>query len=307
MTDIGRKLQQARTEKGIQLEDIAARTRINVAYLRDLELGKFDFLPLPYVIAFAKTYAGLVGIDGEELVKELRQPAPIPSKHEPEPKAMAPKARALKAEAVAHVQLQSQVQSRNDNLAREVVKPSASIPYLKEITLGLGIVLVMALLLYLVARSPDKPGTAKRTTRIPSSQEAANQVQEIPLSEMARQAEQKAASLPESSGSPTAAVSSFSLEARIAEQVWLNVAVDDSAATDAIYRPGSVRSWTAKEKIRMSVGNAGGVSLMLDGKDLGKIGQPGQVAELVITRDGIDKQVRRARRRPISPTDTTGT
>ena len=58
-----------REKKKISIEKVALDTRININYLNALENEEFDFLPKPYIIGFAKTYARYLGIS-EKLVQE---------------------------------------------------------------------------------------------------------------------------------------------------------------------------------------------------------------------------------------------
>lgn len=69
----GEQLRNARERQGITLEDVAARTRIPTRHLQSLEDGEWDKLPAPtYTIGFAKSYAGVVGLDRNEIGETLR-------------------------------------------------------------------------------------------------------------------------------------------------------------------------------------------------------------------------------------------
>jgi cytoskeletal protein RodZ len=69
----GEQLRQAREAQGITLEDVAARTRIPTRHLQSLEDGEWDKLPAPtYTIGFAKSYAGVVGLDRNAIGETLR-------------------------------------------------------------------------------------------------------------------------------------------------------------------------------------------------------------------------------------------
>jgi cytoskeletal protein RodZ len=69
----GERLQAAREEKGLSLEDLAAQTRIPLRHLQSLEQGDWSRLPAPtYTIGFAKSYASAVGLDRNEIAEDLR-------------------------------------------------------------------------------------------------------------------------------------------------------------------------------------------------------------------------------------------
>lgn len=69
----GQRLQAAREEKGLSLENIASETRIPLRHLESLEAGDWDRLPAPtYTIGFAKSYASAVGLDRADIGEQLR-------------------------------------------------------------------------------------------------------------------------------------------------------------------------------------------------------------------------------------------
>ena len=71
---VGERLRVAREEKKMNLEDIAAQTRIPQRHLESLEIGDWDNLPAPtYTVGFAKSYAGAVGLDRAEIGEQLRE------------------------------------------------------------------------------------------------------------------------------------------------------------------------------------------------------------------------------------------
>lgn len=71
--EFGVQLRQAREAKGLRLEDVAAKLRIQAHYLHAMETGNLKALPPnPYRGAFVKQYAKLVGVS-------LVPPAPVPA------------------------------------------------------------------------------------------------------------------------------------------------------------------------------------------------------------------------------------
>ena len=72
-TTVGGRLRAAREAQGINLEDIAARTRIPTRHLESLESSEWNRLPAAtYSIGFAKSYASAVGLDRNEVAEQLR-------------------------------------------------------------------------------------------------------------------------------------------------------------------------------------------------------------------------------------------
>jgi cytoskeletal protein RodZ len=71
---VGDRLKAAREEKGLNLEDIAAQTRIPQRHLESIEIADWEKLPAPtYTVGFAKSYASAVGLDRSEIGDQLRE------------------------------------------------------------------------------------------------------------------------------------------------------------------------------------------------------------------------------------------
>lgn len=74
---IGAALREARTAKGLTLEDLQQATKIQKRYLIAIEDERFSDLPGDfYVRAFIKQYAEMVGLDGQELLEQYNDELP---------------------------------------------------------------------------------------------------------------------------------------------------------------------------------------------------------------------------------------
>jgi len=72
-TSVGEKLRAAREAQGIDLADIAARTRIPLRHLEAIERGNYAKLPSStYALGFAKAYARAVEVDEVAIARDLR-------------------------------------------------------------------------------------------------------------------------------------------------------------------------------------------------------------------------------------------
>ena len=71
---VGERLKAAREKKKLNLEDIAAQTRIPQRHLESIETAEWDKLPAPtYTVGFAKANASAVGLDRSEIGDQLRE------------------------------------------------------------------------------------------------------------------------------------------------------------------------------------------------------------------------------------------
>jgi cytoskeleton protein RodZ len=57
----------------------------------------------------------------------------------------------------------------------------------------------------------------------------------------------------------------------------MRVVVDSQPGKELILKAGETREWTAQEGFTISLGNAGGAILNLNGQDLPPAGKPGQI------------------------------
>lgn len=71
---IGQVLRDARERAGLDIRNVEERTKIRGKYLRALEDEEWAVLPsAAYAKGFLRTYASLLGLDGEVLVDEFRR------------------------------------------------------------------------------------------------------------------------------------------------------------------------------------------------------------------------------------------
>ncbi len=73
---VGLILEHARKEKGLTLDEAEHATKIRKRYLVDLERENYGALPdAVYARGFLKTYADYLGLDGEGLSREFKEPS----------------------------------------------------------------------------------------------------------------------------------------------------------------------------------------------------------------------------------------
>jgi cytoskeletal protein RodZ len=82
LTELGKRLKEAREEKQITLDELQEMTKIQKRYLIGIEEGNYAIMPGNfYVRAFIKQYAEAVGLDSEQLFEEYKHEIPS-SQHE---------------------------------------------------------------------------------------------------------------------------------------------------------------------------------------------------------------------------------
>lgn len=77
--EIGQILADARKEQNLTITQVASKIHIRQRYLIDLEEGHLADLPgRVYILGFIRTYARLLNLDGEELVRRVSKSPHIP-------------------------------------------------------------------------------------------------------------------------------------------------------------------------------------------------------------------------------------
>jgi hypothetical protein len=74
----------------------------------------------------------------------------------------------------------------------------------------------------------------------------------------------------------------MSLKVLATEITWISVSIDDSSPKEWPLRKGETLDLEADEKFVLKIGNAGGTKVFLNGENLGILGPPGKVIDVVI-------------------------
>jgi hypothetical protein len=83
---IGERLREARTSRGIELEDAERQIKIRKRFLVAMEEERWEVLPgAAYVRGFLHTYAEFLGLDADAVVDEYRRARRAQEEAEPEP------------------------------------------------------------------------------------------------------------------------------------------------------------------------------------------------------------------------------
>jgi cytoskeleton protein RodZ len=72
------------------------------------------------------------------------------------------------------------------------------------------------------------------------------------------------------------------------EKTWLSITSEGKRLFSGFLEPSQTKTLTGVEAARMTVGNAGGIEVRLNGKPIGPIGKSGQVRVVVFTRDNFE-------------------
>ncbi|HUA08648.1 MAG TPA: helix-turn-helix domain-containing protein [Candidatus Acidoferrales bacterium] len=265
MPALGERFRAAREARGLTLSDVAEHIRIRSVYLAAIEDENWSAIGAPvYIRGFLRTYARFLGLDPEEVVAEFNSqasapPPPVPTAPGAPPKTTyladeeAP-ARGLSpmiwiASLVAVVLIAVVVYNEATLRARQ------SVSVLPSNTPTATASLAPAALAAAVTASPSDGPSASPTPALTASVGP--------------------------SGSPAPAGPS-NLEVQVTATSWLRVTVDGNVSMEGTFPAGTVRQFHGKIA-RLRIGNAGGVEIIVDGKNLGTLGKTGDVVERSFT------------------------
>ena len=80
----------------------------------------------------------------------------------------------------------------------------------------------------------------------------------------------------------------ITLAIRAQEDSFITLKVDGKIVYQRMMYKGKAETWSAKTKIELSVGNAGGLSLEVNGKPLLPLGKKGQqIKNILINSEGL--------------------
>lgn len=272
MEPIALLLQEARESRNISLKEAETATHIPVRYLQVLEGGETHLLSdRAYLIPHLRRYATFLELDPTIVVNQFAteqlHATQIAGIMQAEREAEArsswtiPIISLLALIAVFAVISQQGVLNPFASFKTQQEPPLAAPPPLEPPLEEPPPELAAPSLL------PPIPPADKPTT--PPSSAPVVSVPAQPLSP-------PAVAPPASPPAPTLASTSHSLKLQAKEETWLRVIIDGQAK-EMILRPGQQAEWTAQQGFLLTLGNAGGVDVTLNGKALPALGKPGQV------------------------------
>jgi len=280
---VGAYLKKAREERHIELDEVEQATKIRVSYLDGLENEEWDKFPSPvYIKGFLRSYAEFLGLS-KEIVLDLYNKVSVTEQDQPQkPEKTATLSRkrllffviisfALIGAFVVICQKKSSVSTDADlsksleteglaeNLEEvvkeEIVKKEVEREKAEETDVQLSRDV-----------KEDKKGKEEEGERENLSND------EIPVFEEP--------TIKETVQADKSQLPQFILKAKFNSSTWVAINIDDGPVREYLFQQGEKYQWEAGRFFDLLVGNAAGVNLSLNGKELGGLGAPGEVVRL---------------------------
>jgi cytoskeletal protein RodZ len=310
MDSIGDFFRQVRETKGLTVDEVASKTRIRADFVRAIEEGNYARLPdQVFARGFVRSYARSLGLDEEDALQRFVQSAGsyydrqnererLKQKQEEEDRRRRASRKAVGiaiAVAVASLvvlltrQQSGQLIKRTASeftgspsgstkplSANRDAKASSTGPVEEVRPAGKGAAAPMPE----VNEPPKVVAPAPVASSIPPPAMASDSVP----GELTARSEGPLAGL---SVEGPGATEPLVLDLEAVELSWVVVQIDGGSPVEALLRPGERARWKAQDQFALTLGNAGGVKALLNGKPQKPFGQTGRVVrDVLLKREG---------------------
>ena len=285
METLGEFFQRARERQSLSLDQIAAQTRIQERHLQALEEEDFASLPAKvFTKGFVRSYARSLGLDEDEAIQ-------------------------LFLTSSNSFYEQTQQEEQHVQIKIETAHRSR---FNWNLVLILFLVMGGVLFYLLPEQQENISPTAESEAPVPieSTQEPASSLEEPPatvsplapvdtvppspppsavapappIPEPEPPPIRPNVSVPPVPEDPLVSGEQLGLEIEATQLTWVVVQSDDQPPHEALLQPGQRITWKAKKQYLLTLGNAAGVVIRLDGETQGPFGKPGQVVRNILLK-----------------------
>ena len=253
MDSAGTRLKKIRLEKGFTLGEAAKKTKIHSNVLKAIEEDSLVNLDPIYTKGFLKIYCKFLGVNPADFISDYREPR-------------------------SHTEIRQDIscdKRPQDQPIRNIpFNLSAVRSYINPKVIFIALVVIFALII--LSKIPRAVSSLREYL---ASKSKAAAVTPLPKSDKNAQA---------ATVQKVAVATVVRLGIRVKENCLVKVKVDGHVFTDRIFHKGMAESWTAKEKIELSLGNAWAAELEVNGRRIPVVGRRGQaVKNILINKEGL--------------------
>jgi cytoskeleton protein RodZ len=324
MTPVGESLRRERLKRNLELEEISHDLKISTRFLQAIENDQYDKLPGGvFAKSFVRQYARLLGLNEEDLADQVQQilgPAPeIPQLPEKARAATVPPIQVPRVdewETVGDKRFRWSGWLSAAVFVAVMLVCSAVFAWIQRpkpaVTAQAGPPTQSA------AQNPTQSAAQNPTQAAPPSAPAAAQpvptpaVIAPPVSSPAQPAGAPAQALEQkpvetkpvqAAVTPPNPAATVHVEVTADEAVWVLARADGKYLFSATMDPHTTRNVEGVKEVTLRLGNAGGVTISLNGKPIGPAGPKGQVRTIQFTSGGFQIVPAKPAAVPLDPLD----
>ena len=264
---IGDLLRRERERQNLSIKDIEKATSIRALYIDAIEKGEYKTLPGEvYAKGFVRNYANYLKLNANEIVNAFNEEMhPQEELHE-----------AAESSSVEEARQVQPVERNREEYRGPKITSLESYPMEKS-SHGVRNALMVAVAVFVVAfaaliafggdEEPSAPAPRAKT----------------------QTAQQQKQSQKQTEAAPKPAADGVEMKLSFTDRCWTEVVVDGKTEFEGTAEKGKVLTLKGKDKVRITAGNAGALNYSLNGKDMGAIGQKGEVVEKTFTKENAAK------------------
>ncbi|HWM78391.1 MAG TPA: RodZ domain-containing protein [Methylomirabilota bacterium] len=299
MSAVGVYLRDLRERQGISLEELSRSTRVLHHYLEALETDDLASLPAPvFTKGFIRAYCQVLGVSSDEAIAlyDLRAgqsreptgslavpPPPAPDHHARAATSERREGRGRGAVLISFVLLvvlgaalfavTLALQSGREEVDGKGPADAAAPPQPEPIPTPAA---------EPAESAPAPPPVAAEPLKRPPSTQPSAGASERPAAAPSVTAPSVSAPVPPSPSTAQSIVSPYRLVARTTETTWIRVRTEDGRTSEETIPANEVREWVSNGPFVLTIGNAGGVSLELNGRPIPRLGASGAVVTRLV-------------------------
>ena len=275
MTSIGETFRRQRLQNKLSLDQISLETKISVRLLEAIESEQFEKLPGGvFRRSFVLQYARALGLDPEVIAGELKQL----SQFDDDPAIL----------VVPEPSVPEESGGLPFSLRPDLSGVGGST--LGSLIAAVGVMLACALI-YSWWQTPSRTASPSKVDI--SATQPAKQTLPAPVAVSTPPAAAPVMAPP--SAVPVAAPrvsgqadgSPVRVGLSAGEKTWISISSDGKNIFSSLLEPHQTKLVVASEKVRLLIGNAGGLEISLNGKPIGSIGPRGQIRVVELTPAGF--------------------
>jgi len=261
MESVGVRLKKIRLEKGLSLEEVHKKTKVHLSILKAIEEDSLvNFSPV-YIKGFLKIYANFLKVDPKDYIAGYKNP-----------------------QSLSYPGKSAQEKPPASFLSGTYFRLGSLKSMSKKISLLAAIILALVFLWIFLWIGLFKLGKAIFNRQSISVKKP----KVIVMAPAKISSPSPAAEITPKEQKPPVKPAAVRLGIVARENCWIEVKVDGRTIFKSKLLKGMMESWEAKEKIELSLGNAGVVDLNVNGQHISTVGKKGQtVKNILINKEGL--------------------
>ncbi len=292
MKEFYEDLKKKRLAKGVSLDEIHQKTRLPLHYLEAIEAGELKKLPDTYVRMYLRRYANEIGANPQEVVRDYdvltgRLSPPDSNVFKKDDESKSPLKKLVDIDSIGASQSLNNVKEQLEEVNFDRTR--------NLFWAGLGAILLVVAIYFVYQQFTG------------DNQSNSPEIKEITIDELLNEIDPDSNtriaasdSIESAAALLSASSTSFEVELRCNERVWVREVRDEKDTTEYILTAGLRHTAKALNRLDFLIGRANAVEIWFNGTNLGFPGQQNQIAILSLTPQGLIQKRLRTIKKPNS-------